>query len=246
MKIFAITYLLILMLVQSGSSYHRKTDRGHDQLSGKVKTVRIEKAKLSNKNGKWVEGNPVRERMWAYDNHGSLIAEINDGRYHHYAHDSAGNRVEKYYPTMTVNRLADPTMLSAQPRISDWVSLRVWVPKYDPQGNRIEEAIYEDGRLLLRKFIYTYDSAGRRTEALHQDAAGKQLRKWTYQYEADGRLKERIEYVGQDSAPSIKYSDFQFDLEGNWIKATLSKAHQRKEALHFEASETVYRMIAYY
>src|SRR5262249_8253757 len=221
-------FILTLSLAYSANTQQKKSDREHDQLSGSVKTVRIEKAKLSNKDGKPVEERRILDRSWTYDKNGNLVREI-IGRYHYlYSQDSKGNRLEKRNPNIIMGGSPEPTDFNNQVKAEDGSLFYKWIPKYDAQGNRIEELIYLGDRELLRKYTYTYDSNGRRIEGKLYNSKGSLTHKWVYNYEANGRIKELVEYEYGGSVASKRSYNYEFDSVGNWIKATISKLVTKK------------------
>ncbi len=239
-------FFIIAFLVHSTFSQQRKSDKEHDQLLGYVKTVRIEKAKLSNKDGKLIEGRRTQDKSWTYDKKGNIVDEIIGSSHRLYSYDSKGNRLEKRNPNIILGGNPEPTDFNNQVRADDGSLLYKWIPKYDPSGNRIEESISLGEREVLHKFVYTYNSHGQRIEVRYEDTKGSLIHRWVYNYDADGKIKEQLEYEGGNASISRRAYDYEFDSTGNWIKATTSKLVTKKGQSSVEPVEVVYRVITYY
>lgn len=240
------TFFVFLLLVNSASSQQRNSDKEHDQLFGPVKTVRIEKVKLSSKGGKLVEGKHRQDRNWSYDKNGNLIDEVIGGNHRLYSHDSKGNRLEKRNPKIIMGRPPDPSDFNNQMRTDDGSILHKWIPKYDTHGNRTEEEIYLGDRELLGRYVYVYDVKGHRIETKRYDSKASLSHRWVYNYDTDGKISEQIEYEGGTAGISTRFYGYQFDSRGNWIKATTSKLVKKKGQSSFEPVEVLYRVITYY
>src|SRR5712691_9481143 len=140
--------MFALALVLPSGAQQRKTDLEHAGLLGKVKTVKVEEAKLSNKAGKPVEGKRVQLETQSYGENGRLAKSVRidagqRGDYF-YSYDASGNRLELIRSSVSSSHVKTEF-------------------KYDANGNRLEEVQTADEG-LVGKTVNVYDAKGRCTE----------------------------------------------------------------------------------
>src|SRR5262245_11071728 len=119
MKICFATILLIFVLAHVTTAQQKKLDSEHDQLQGTVKSVRVESAKLSNKDGKWVEEKRSRERITFYDKQGNLTEENIGTQQRLYSNDRKGNRLEKRHSGLIMKGSPEPADFNGQAQADD-------------------------------------------------------------------------------------------------------------------------------
>src|SRR5215475_5386186 len=98
MRHTVITLLLGLVPVAASVGQQKRTDLEHVGLKIKIKTVKVEEAKLSNKSGKPVEGKKVQLETTNYGENGMLVKSVRvdagaRGDYF-YSYDASGKRLE--------------------------------------------------------------------------------------------------------------------------------------------------------
>ncbi len=128
-----------------------------DELSGPVKAMAVEKAKLSRQFGKflgrfgakWEESPHVRSYSRNYDAKGNKTLET------------------WYNPNGSVNRRVQFT--------------------YDSNGNLTEAVRYKPDGSIADKIVYVYDAKGNKTEETTYKADGSVEKYSTYAYEFDSR-----------------------------------------------------------
>lgn len=207
----------------------KRTDLEHIGLKGKVKSVKVEEAKISNKSGKHVEGKRVQVETQNYGENGMLVKAV---RYdadqrgdYFYNYDSAGNRLEFIRNALTSSRVKTEF-------------------KYDANGYRIEEVQTGD-QGLVAKVVSVYDANGRRIERQMYNKQGMFARR-TYAYGSDGYPSEEAEYDPKGGLVGKQAYSYELDSTGNWIKRiTLAQGMSDGKPVS-EPAEVTYRTIAYY
>ena len=76
MRRIIIPLMLAFAFVETSGAQQKKTDLEHAGLLGKVKTVKVEEAKLSNKSGKPIEGKQVQLETQNYGENGMLAKAV--------------------------------------------------------------------------------------------------------------------------------------------------------------------------
>ena len=122
MRRIIVPLVLTVSLVGASGAQRRKSDLEHAGLLGKVKTVKAEEAKLSNKSGKPVEGKRVQLEIQNYGENGMLVKSVRidaglRGDYF-YSYDANGNRLELIRSSVSSSHVKTEF-------------------KYDANGNRI-------------------------------------------------------------------------------------------------------------
>ena len=223
----------------------RKSDVEHDGLKGRVRTVLIETAKLSNKSGKLTEGRRKLHSKWSYDSGGTLVEEEIKGSHRLYRYDSDGNRYEKRSSKGMAGPPNTEDFRYQQEKAADGSWLFKWVSKHDADGNRIEEMVYSGTREPHSRFNYQYDDKGRRAEVTYE-AQGSATKRFKYGYNETGQIREKLEFNGRDTFASRRQQDFEFDSSGNWLKSTTFVLRKKAGKEYFEPAEVNYRTITYY
>ena len=88
--------------------------------------------------------------------------------------------------------------------------------KYDSQGNRIEEAGYNNYGSLSWKHLYKYDSQGNMIELADYDSDGSLSSKYLSKYDSQGHQIEWASYNGDGSL--IGKNLIKYDSQGNRIE----------------------------
>ena len=207
----------------------KKTDLEHAGLRGKVKSVKIEQAKISNKSGKQVEGKRVQVETQNYGENGMLVKAVrydDDKRGDYfYNYDSAGSRLEFIRNAVTSSRVKTEF-------------------KYDANGYRIEEVQTGDEGLVAR-VVSLYDAKGQRTERRMYNKQGMFARR-TYAYGPDGNPSEEAEYDAKGGLVGKQGYSYELDSTGNWIKRITSSQGMSDGKPVSEPAEVTYRTITYY
>lgn len=221
--------ILAFALVAPTGAQQRKSDLEHAGLKGKVKTVKVEEAKLSNKSGKPVEGKRVQLETQNYGENGMLVKSVRfdaekRGDYF-YSYDSSGNRLEFIRNATSSSRVKTEF-------------------KYDAAGYRLEEVQTGDEGLVA-KVVSVYDAKGLRTERRMYNKQGLFARR-TYTYGGDGNPTEEAEYDPKGGLVGKQGYSYELDATGNWIKRVTSAQGMINGKPASEPAEITYRTIAYY
>lgn len=229
MRRIILPLMLAVALVETSGAQQKKTDLEHAGLLGKVKTVKVEEAKLSNKSGKPVEGKRVQVETQSYGENGMLVKSVRidaglRGDYF-YTYDASGNRLE----------LIRSSTSSSHVRTEF---------RYDANGNRIEEVQTGDEG-LVGKTANVYDAKGRCTERRLYNKQGLFARR-AYTFAADANPTEEAEYDPKGALVGKQGYSYELDATGNWTKRITSAQGMSNGKPVTEPAEASYRTITYY
>lgn len=229
MRRTVIPLVIAVALAAPIGAQEKKTDLDHAGLKGRVKTVKIEQAKLSNKSGKPVEAKRVHLETQNYSDKGMLMKAVRfdagSPTNYFYSYESNGSRLE-------LSRTA-----TTQSRITSEFA-------FDASGNRIEEIqIGDEG--LVNKMVYSFDPNGRLTETRIYNKQGLFARR-TYAYGADANPTQEAEYDAKGALVGKQTYSYELDSTGNWIKRITSAVGISNGKTYTEPAEVTYRTITYY
>lgn len=229
MRRIIIPLVLALALVAPSRAQQRKSDLEHAGMKGKVKTVKVEEGKVSNKSGKPVEGKRVQVETQSYGENGMMVKSIRidagvRGDYF-YSYDANGNRLELIRNATSSSRVKTEF-------------------KYDANGYRLEEVQTGDEGLVA-KIVSVYDARGFRTERRMYNKQGLFARR-TYTYGADANPTEEAEYDPKGGLVGKQSYSYELDSTGNWIKRITSMQGMSNGKPFTEPAEATYRTITYY
>lgn len=229
MRRIVITLLLGLVPVAAAVGQQKRTDLEHGGLKGKIKTVKVEEARLSNKSGTPVEGKKVQLETTTYGENGMLVRSVRvdagaRGDYF-YSYDANGNRLELIRNAVTQSRVKTEF-------------------KYDANGNRVEE-IQTGDEGLVAKSTYVYDSKGRCTEKRLFNKQGMFARR-TYAYKTGDNPTEEAEYDPKGGLVGKQSYSYELDSTGNWTKRITSRDMVNNGKQFSEPTEVTYRTITYF
>ena len=167
---------------QSFFAAQTQTKREQVGLLGRVETVTIEEAKVSQRFGEPREGLRRHVSSHIYDNKGNLIEKT---RY-----ESDGG-IDKRW-VFDYNTRGD---MIKKTRYDDNGSLKEkWVYAYDARGKMTEKTQYESDGSIDEKWVYTYNDKGHMTEDTHYTGKGSLCKKWVYAYDEGGSVIEASKY----------------------------------------------------
>jgi len=220
-------FLLVVAVVSYGQQ--KKSDVEQAGLKGKVKTIKIDSAKISNKTGQPVEGKKVTIETTNYGENGMLVKSVRVDRGergdYFYSYDASGSRLERI-------------------RNSTASSLVKTEFKYDASGNRVEEnQTGESGP--VGKVEYFYDAKGNCVEKKLYNNKTLFARR-IYAYGPDGNPSEETEYDPKGSIVGKQSYTYELDSSGNWTKRMTSAQGMSNGKQIVEPAEVTYRTITYY
>jgi len=229
MRRVIIPLMLAFAFVETSGAQQRKSDLDHAGLLGKVKTVKLEEAKLTNKSGKPVEGKRVQLETQNYGENGMLVKAVRidagmRGEYF-YSYDAKGSRLELIRSSVSSSHVKTEF-------------------KYDANGNRIEEVQTADEG-LVGKTVNVYDAKGRCIERRLYNKQGLFARR-TYKYAADANPTEEAEYDPKGALVGKQTYSYELDTTGNWIKRITSTQGMSNGKPVTEPADATYRTITYY
>lgn len=229
MRRIVILSTIAVALVAPAHAQQNKTDLEHAGLKGKVKSVKIQESKLSNKSGTQVEGKRVELETQNYGENGMLVKAV---RYdadmrgdYFYSYDSSGRRLEFIRNATSSSRVKTEF-------------------KYDDKGYRLEELQTGDEGLVA-KVVSVYDAQGLRTERRMYNKQGLFARR-TYTYAADGNPTEEAEYDPKGGLVGKQGYSYEIDSTGNWIKRITTSQGMSNGKPVSEPAAITYRTITYY
>lgn len=239
MKRAFLALLLVSLTTVSAFAQKQQSDTEFQGFRGRVKTVTVERANLTQAAGTPVEAARQTQKMLTFDADGNLVLDkaYTMGQEFDLRTYSVvdGERVVKHdILTKNVITAIVPGKQPGKPQDPRYSAKIKY--KYDSQGNRIEMAwLNPDGAPALR---YVYKRDGNRKE--------------TVVYREDGSLSYGYVYLLDDKGNEVEYSDVlpnrpqgakstytyqEFDSQGNWTKRTESRG---------DSAWITYRTITYH
>ena len=235
------------MFLQSVSAQTPKTDREEAGLKGKVRSVTTQAGKLP-KDGKTAEGRPQLVSTESFDEQGNRVESVD--------FDYKGNIREKsVYKIIDGDKTANteyfrhdydppPAMASppqGEPKPRDPRYTNKFKYKYD--GNTVERSTHSNDGTLLNRIVTTYDKTNEvKVEAY--DRNGRLYFKSTSVYGDKGEEIETIYYREGVISSKYKYTDYEIDWRGNWIKRKMWLG--KNEQADFQPYEIQSRTITYF
>jgi hypothetical protein len=228
-KTIRLLVIIGIALVGLCEAQQRKSDLEQAGLLGKVKTVKVEESRFSNKSGKLVEGKRAQVETQNYGENGMLVKAIRFGGGqrvdYFYSYDASGNRLELIRDAISSSRVKTEF-------------------KYDDSGNRLEEEQTADGGLVARA-VSVYDAKGLRTEKRLYNRQGLFARR-TYTYDKDIHPTEEAEYDPKGGLVGKQGYSYEVDSTGNWIKRITSTLGTSDGKPVSEPAAVTYRTITYF
>ena len=250
MRKVGISLVGTLLLVQSAMAQAVKSDREYNGLKGKVHSVIAQSARLSNKDGQWVEGQPQLSYNESYDEQGNLTERI--------SFDYRGNMSEQLtYSVIGGDKTAkikyfhhdyDPPPEMAPPPAAD---AKPRDPRYDQRykyryaGNKVEMTLYYSDGSAGTRTVKTFDEKGNEVKWELYTRDGKLNFSSESKYDEKGDEVETTYYHADGRvSSSYRYTDDEVGRDGNWIKR---KAWQSKDGkAEFVPYQVERRTISYY
>ncbi len=240
-------FLWLLLILQSVSAQTPKTDREETGLKGKVRSVISQVENLS-KDNKGVERETPLVYTESYDEQGNRVERID--------FDYRGNIREKsVYKTIDGDKtamteyvrhdydpppaMAVPSQGEQKPRDPRYTSKF----KYKYDGNTVERSTYSNDGTFTQRIVTTYDKANKvKVEAYDRD--GRLYFNSTSVYGDKGEEIVTIYYRGGVISSKFKYTDYEIDWRGNWIKRKMWLGKNEQAA--FQPHEIQSRTITYF
>src|SRR5579863_914079 len=265
----ALTLALLPVSTRPAGAVLKKLDRHRDRLTGPVKTVQIEIAKVTSRAGVLQENYRIPWLSMTYDPRGDKIEEnqlYSDSHLNFksvFAFEAEGLPKEgaEYDHNGTLEFSWVYTVDAAKNRIEE---NRFYAEKkglfsrstylYDESGNLIEETRYHVDSTNDFKWTYRYDAAGNKVEETFfvvntkgLSGAGKSVidSKTIFRYDSKGSLIEETRFDPSGSVRSKKLYTYEFDQAGNWVKQIARELAASSGSLP-EPTEVTYRVITYY
>lgn len=229
--------LLLVSLTISASAQKQQSDREFQRLKGPVKTVTVERAKLTQSAAGSVEAARQTQKMLSFDADGNLLVDkaYQQGEEFDVRTYSVidGERVVKH-DVLSKNILRGPSTRPDGPRDPRYSAKIKY--KYDSHGNRTEMAwLHPDGVPALR---YVYKLKGNQKEVLVYREDGSFSHGYRDTLDDKGNEIESTDVLRQsNSGMKSKYTYLEFDSHGNWSKRTETRG---------DSSWITYRTITYY
>ena len=204
-----------------------------DRLKGPVKSVRVERSKISEKDGKSNEGPRVLSAEYIFDSKGRLVESLictHDGspyaKYQAVYNDTV--KVEETYHNPKgdlIDKMAysygpDGRLIEATVEKTKKSSAGKSVLSYDERGRIIEKVhknINDPGGF---RSVYSYDDAQRKIDETSYDLKGKLTSRATQRYDKQWQLVEQ-EFDLSPGSSGLSSCTFVYDANGNITEETL-------------------------
>jgi YD repeat-containing protein len=236
MKIFYV--VLLVLIVSITCSAQKMTDRDLDRLAGKVKVVEVWRQKISADGTPLEEGKTVSETT--YDEEGNISTKIDygAGKLKTTYFLVKGERVSKseWIGEDPTAKMTLPKGITLQKKKNGPFDV-TYKYKYEKNG-RIAEISWNDveGRFGAR-VKYVFDDSGRIVSSKNQ-SGWNVTSEWSqsFKYDDKGNVTEALSKstvhvlkgIGSNTSgepyaatekdeSSVRYSDYHFDKDGNWI-----------------------------
>lgn len=239
MKQASLVLLLISLTTLSAFAQKQQSDREFQGFKGPVKTVTVERAKLTQSPSGPVEADRQPQKMLTFDADGNLLTDkaYQQGEEFDLRTYSVidGQRVVKHdVLSKNVLRGIGPGTKPGPPRDPRYSAKIKY--KYDSKGNRTEMAwVGQDGVTYL-KYVYKRDGNRKEVSVYRQD--GSFSHGYVDVLDDKGNEVESTDVLKKPySGGKSKYTYLEFDSQGNWIKRTESRG---------DSSWISYRTITYY
>ena len=126
----------------------------------------------------------------------------------------------------------------------------VYVYNYNVDGRMLEANTYKANGSLSMHVTNSYDTQNKLVEADIYDAQGKLSAKMTWTYSKQGIMIESASVMSLNGVDWLsdrsRYSEYKFDIYGNWIKRLESEWVKKFGKEYWEPRKVEYRTIIYY
>jgi hypothetical protein len=241
----SLTLFLLIISFSLHAAAREKSDKEKDGLFGLVRTVEIEVAEVTCRNGGCVEKQRSVLSKEGYDRSGRLTGNRN-----RFAVNDPISQMVHYPFDEKLRSITVPTYRE------DGSLLYTDVYNYDNQSRRSEHFNYDaDYTLSSRDFIF-FNEQGRIAKTLRYDKDNVLVEREEINYDTMGNEIESVFYKEDGSVIEARDEsgiylkrlifDYEFDGTGNWIKSTISKFVNKSGLYVLEPSFVKYRTITYY
>jgi hypothetical protein len=223
---------VILVCISPTLANAQSNDRQRSGLTGPVKSIREEKAKLEDRSGQQAEGPRLVVQQITFDEKGNVIEQsLNnpDGSLKSklawaLKYDGEGREIEKSYynadgklTSKGMSTYAGGEMKTQLTYYNPDGSInhhQIYV--YDGNGNKIEESHSNPDNSPRARILYKYDDKGRQTEALYLKPDGTVSQKSVFTYDGHGN---RTGFTAFDGAGIIKIRhEYKYDSKNSLIE----------------------------
>ena len=254
MKQLVLLTILALSVVSPCFAQKRLADRDVEGLKGEIKVVKTETADLKNDSGVWVESNRMPDSYITYDQNGNRVVEkvYEDGKLSSSGVYKLldGDRVlvpDKIEIASTGRELIVTTgRSSTKPQFHDDRYTQKYKYKYDAQGTKREEIIYQNNGTYWQRRVVTL-KGNQRDEQVY-DEKGKFNQKYIYTLDDKGNEIEMLVFSPGEGSASWKenYKNLEFDSKGNWTKRIMSRSYNEDGKYLLRSTVMYYRTCTYY
>lgn len=250
--------LCSVVMLPALSSAQTSRSREQDALKGPVRTVSVERVRLSNED-KARELNRKKLDIVSYDEKGRPNERDVYDDYGFFV----GRELYQYGLTglLSASTLSDVTGTRIERRVYGYdsdgntISIRTYDAKgllrltqnykYDFKRNLVEE-MTRNSRGVIERGISKLDLNGASKEMVTYDGRGQLKEKWSYAYDGAGNLTDETLYNADGSLRKTLIHTYELDAHANWItRRTTVSLNSSGEPL-YESSFVTYRTIKYY
>jgi hypothetical protein len=247
--------VLILHCCLSFFAQTKQSDREFDGLKGVVKAVLTERADATKVMGKLVETNRRKHTFVSYDPGGGKLAiqsyDYKTGELFHTmsykVQDGEKVSFNEFIDRRKVASATSELAAKADVNRSDPRNIyqRKYTYKYDPNGNIIEESVWNGNGELHVRNVYTSGVRERQESGYRGDGTLNQ--KYSYTLDAKGNVVELAVHHPITNAilAKEKYEYLKFDKQGNWTKRVEWESYAGGRFV-YELREVRYRTLTYF
>jgi len=226
----ALAFCLVLSRTAFGQAIG---DTTQERLKGPVKSLRVERSKISEKDGKSIEGPRVLSAEYVFDSKGRLVESLvcnhdgspyakyqanygDKGKVEETYHSAKGDLLDRTaYSYSPEGRLAGKTIEKTRKSMKGGTVL-----SYDEKGRIIEKLHTHTNDPDGFKVVYAYDDGQNKVEETTFDLKGKPTGHATNRYDTQWRLVEQ-EFDLKPGTGGLSSCTIVYDANGNIAEETL-------------------------
>jgi hypothetical protein len=250
---------LTIFFVGCGRTNNVKSEKDYPQdIKGKVKTIRLETATLTQEIGNQSEGNKGIATTTTYDAQGREDEEIRV--------TPTGEVIIKI--TTLYNGQGKKTEQIIYDAKNTSIGRKTFV--YDNSGGLTERVAYREKGTLQARTTFVYNDRNQIRETVTYNARGAVTERVGYGYDGQGNKNEEISYYAdgsidrrrififndQNAVEMVEYNakgewlkkekyEYEFDAQGNWTKRITSRLLNLPDSKEYQIVEATQRTIDY-
>jgi hypothetical protein len=237
---------VILLLLSSAWVNAQSNEKQNFRLTGPVRTVREEVARLENHSGQFIEGSRVLIESMTFDKQGNFTEQMGnkpDGTFHWKqgwvrTYDNEGKEIQKSHYNaegefigVHVYAYDSSGRKSKMIRYNPDESIKFYRDYvYDEKGRIKDEYDRNEDGSPQAHIAYVYNDKGQQTERIHYNGDETLSQRFIYTYDEHGNIAS---VTGSPSPGVITFQDtYKYDKRGNLLKRVGSAGAMRTKMLY--------------